>query len=418
MLFVHLSGKKFIDMQIPTINELYNDIINDLESEYSINIPGFGKVFLRALAMVQAGKLFILYTIAAKIYRNIAPDTAETAFNDGTLERWGRIKLNRNPNPAKSGKYNINVTGQAGTVIPGSTTWKSDDSATNSGILYVLDNDYTLGGSGTVTEQVEVRALTAGPDGKQVAGDTMTLTSPIANVEDQADVASETQTPVEAEKLEGYRRKVLESFRIESQGGASADFRLWSFDADGVRTSYPFTLVSDPTNTKVEVFVEALPGDTASGQPQGTPPSSMLTEVEDVIRKNPDTSLPDYKRGRMPLPGFNLDVKAVDVLNVDITINNYQDPGNHQQQIEDAIEARLYDTRPFVAAIDSEDSRQDVFNLNNIIFEIQNINPRIRLGTVQLDVGSQTNINSYQFGVDQQNGIRGEIPVLNSITFA
>jgi uncharacterized phage protein gp47/JayE len=405
-------------MQIPTYKEIYDSIVSDIEAEFGIALPSFGKNYLRTLAAVQAAKIWLLYSVAAKLQNNLFPDTAEPESQGGTLERFGRVKLGRNPFPAKAGEYEIEVTGQSGTTITAGTTWQADDSATNPGINYVLDTSVTLSGSGVVSQNITVRALTLGTSGRQRPGDTITLTSPIALIEDTANVQSELTTPVESETIEQYRKETLQAFRLEPQGGAAADFRLWSLDANGVRTSYPFTVVGDPADTNVKVWVEALPANTAAGALQGTAPQSMLDEVEDVIRKDPDTSKTDVQRGRLPITAFKLDVVSVDVLEVEITINGFDDPGNNQSAIETAIEERLYRTRPFVAGIDPVRERSDVININNIIFEIQNINPRIRLNTVDLKVGGVSQADgAYQFGIDQTNGSKGEIPVLKDVIF-
>ena len=84
---------------IPTLKELYDQVLSDLETQYSISIPLFGKNFLRALAMVQAAKLKIFYLAVANLQKNIFVDTADPEASGGTLERFGRVKLGRNPFP-------------------------------------------------------------------------------------------------------------------------------------------------------------------------------------------------------------------------------------------------------------------------------------------------------------------------------
>ena len=46
---------------IPTLSQLYNDILGQLESELGITIPLFGRNYLRALAAVQAAKMKLIY---------------------------------------------------------------------------------------------------------------------------------------------------------------------------------------------------------------------------------------------------------------------------------------------------------------------------------------------------------------------
>jgi len=401
-------------MQVPTYKEIYEAIVEDIQSEFNISLPTFGKNFFRAFAAVQAAKIWSLYQVLSKLQKNVFVDTAEPEAFGGTLERFGRVKLNRNPNPATQGVYKVEIEGNAGATIPAGQTFQTNDSATNPGFNFVRDNAFTFS---TNVEQLELRALEAGSQAKQVVNDVLEANTPIAGVNDTATIVAEVQVPIDAETIEQYRKKTLQAFRLEPQGGAAADFRLWSLDADGVRTSYPYTEISDATDTNVVVFVEATAGSTAQGALQGVPPTSVINEVEAVIEKDPDTSLPNYKRGRVPISAFNWKVEPIEALPVTITVNGYDDPGNSKAAITTAIENRLNETRPFIGAIDTERNRQDVLNENQVVFEIQNINPRIRLNSITIEVDG-TVYNSYQFGVTRKNGTLGEIPVLNNVNFA
>ena len=96
---------------IPTYIELYNGVLSDLETQMQVSVPIFGKNFLRALAVVQAGKLWLYYKAIANVQKNIFIDTAEPESIGGTLERFGRVKLNREPFSARAGEYIVTVTG-------------------------------------------------------------------------------------------------------------------------------------------------------------------------------------------------------------------------------------------------------------------------------------------------------------------
>ena len=129
---------------IPTLKELFDDIVADLESELTVTIPVFGPIFIRALAAVQAAKLKLYYLTIGQLQKNIFVDTADPESSGGTLERFGRIKLNRNPFPATAAQYDIDVTGTIGATIPAGRTFKSDDDALNPGKLYILDAEFEL----------------------------------------------------------------------------------------------------------------------------------------------------------------------------------------------------------------------------------------------------------------------------------
>src|SRR5690606_31477344 len=279
---------------IPTTAELYEDIIADLEAEYGESIPAFGRVFLVALAAVQAGKLKLYYLAIAKLQKNIFVDTADPEASGGTLERFGRIKLGRNPRPATAAQYTITVTGTIGSTIAANTTWKSDDASANPGKLYVLDVAFELE---TSPDSVNVRALETGLDSQLSVSDTMSLTAPVVGVDKVATVSAEIVEPRAAEELEDYRQSALDAYRLEPQGGAAADYRLWAADAQGVRRVYPSAKTGFAG--EINLFIEATRADSTDGK--GTPSAGLIEDVEEVVDFDPDTSKPLNERGRRPL---------------------------------------------------------------------------------------------------------------------
>ncbi len=387
---------------IPTYIELYNDILSDLETQMQVSIPIFGKNFLRALAVVQAGKLWLYYKAIANVQKNIFIDTAEPESIGGTLERFGRVKLNREPFSARAGEYVVTVTGSIGAIIPAQSTFKSDDTVINSGKLFILDSAYTLVAT---TDSITIRALEAGNDSKLNIGDTLTATAPIALVDSIVTVSAETIEPSAAENIEDYRDKALDAYRLEPQGGAATDYRLWSADAQGVKQSYPYAKTG--AVNEINLFVEATIADSTDGK--GTPSALLLTDVEEVVEFDPDTTRPTYERGRRPL-GVIVNFLPVTVLNVDVTINGFV---GLTVDIQNAIELSLIDeinlVRPFVAACDILDEKNDILDSNKIISIILNTRPGSVFGAITLNVGGVP-YNSYTF-------INGNIPYVNSINF-
>jgi hypothetical protein len=387
---------------IPTYIELYNDILSDLETQMQVSIPIFGKNFLRALAAVQAGKLWLYYKAIANVQKNIFIDTAEPESIGGTLERFGRVKLNREPFSARAGEYVVTVTGSIGAIIPAQSTFKSDDTVINSGKLFILDSAYTLVAT---TDSITIRALEAGNDSKLNIGDTLTATAPIALVDSIVTVSAETIEPSAEENIEDYRDKALDAYRLEPQGGAATDYRLWSADAQGVKQSYPYAKTG--VVNEINLFVEATIADSIDGK--GTPSALLLTDVEEVVEFDPDTTRPTYERGRRPL-GVIVNFLPVTVLNVDVTINGFV---GLTVDIQNAIELSLIDeinlVRPFVAACDILDEKNDILDSNKIISIILNTRPGSVFGAITLNVGGVP-YNSYTF-------INGNIPYVNSINF-
>ncbi len=390
-------------MDIPTINELRTQIENDLRTELGITQNWFGKVFLRSLATVQAGKLKIYYLAAAKVQKNIFADTAESENNGGTLERFGRVKIQRNPNPAIAGVYILNVTGQNGAVIPKGTLYKSTINSTNEGYLFEVTAQIFIVGT---TGQVNVRALTPGTESQLDIDDELELTSPLANIDSLAYVDSVDTTPVSAEDIEDYREIVLDSFRIEVQGGAAQDYVIWSLDVAGVRTSYPYT--KDGQIYAVQVFVEALPDDSQPGQPEGVPPTSMLDDVRDAIEIDPDTG-----KGRRPVGVFTLEVLAVVPVGVTITIEGLtDDSASVVNAIENSIIDLLYTVRPYIAGADGE-NRNDILYISQIITAVSSaIESDIFFSNLIMEIGG-TPVTFYAFGTTPAT--YGNYPYLESL---
>ena len=389
-------------IKIPTTLELYNAILNDLETELTGSIPLFGKNYLRALAAVQAAKLKLFYVALGKVQKNIFPDTADSEESGGTLQRFGRIKLGRNPDPAQAGQYIITVTGEIGAIIPAITTFKSNDDSLNPGMMFQLDDAYELVAE---TDTITVRALTAGTVSKLLIGDGLTATAPIPNVNSAAVVDSESVPPLQAETLEDYRRKILDAFQLEPNGGSAADYRLWSADAAGVARVYPYAKPNAPC--EVNLYVEATPADSTDGF--GTPSAAILEDVEEVVELDPDESKPILDRGRRPIQVI-VHFLPVTIRTIDIEINDAVDiTPDEKTAIFNSLKAELDKTRPFVAAADILSRKNDIFNTNKIISIILTVKPGAIFDSVTLKVDG-VDMNSFTF-------INGDIPHLATVTY-
>jgi uncharacterized phage protein gp47/JayE len=388
---------------IPTINQLYTGILADLEAEYEITIPVFGKNFLRALAAVQAAKLKIFYLMIGMIQKNIFADTADPESLGGTLERFGRVKLGRNPFAATSGQYTVQVTGTIGSLIPASSTFKSNDDSLNPGKLFILDVDFTLTSS---PDTITLRALAAGTGSKLSVSDNLTATAPIAGVNKIAEVIAEFTAPVSAEDIEVYRNKIIESFRLEPQGGAATDYRLWAADAAGVKQTYPYA--SSGNANEVDVYVEATIEDSTDGK--GTPSSTILDNVSDVIEFDPDTSLDISQRGRRPLGVYAVNALPVAPLDVVITITGFSGLTTAiQDLIEVALTDRISNIRPFVAAAEDLIDKDDIFDINTIIYTILTARPGSIFTGISMTIDGVAE-TSYTF-------TDGNIPFLNAVNY-
>lgn len=380
---------------IPTTQQLYTAILADIEAEFNVQVNAEGKTILRAFAAVQAAKLKQYYLAIGQLQKNIFIDTANPASMGGTLERFGYVKLGEGPFPAVQGQYACTVTGDIGSTIPGGTTFKSDDDSTSPGKLFILDTAFTLAAT---TETITLRALTAGTDSALVVNDTLTATAPINNVDSAATVSAITTEPQDSEDIEAYRTRGINSYRLEPQGGAASDYRLWSAEAQGVVRSYPYTKSGAPN--EVDLYIE---GDIDTDK--GVPSAGVLSAVTTAITVDPDNPT----QGRKPLGVFAVNVQAIIPLDVVITIDDFEDKTTAKETlITTALEEAIYNIRPFIAASDIEADRNDVLSINKIINVVLDAVPNARFGTVSMTINGNAE-TSYLFE-------DGAIPYFMSVT--
>jgi hypothetical protein len=379
---------------IPTTTELFNAIIADLEGEFNITINPNGKSELRAMAATQAAKLKQMYLGIAAVQKNIFVDTCD----DDVLTRFGLVKLNRQPFAAVAGQYSVLVTGQIGGIIAAGTLFKSNDSTLNPGILYVLDNAFTLTGTtGTIT----IRSLTIGLTSKLEIGDTLTATAPLPVVDQIATVTVEVVQPLAAETTENYRAAILNAFRLETQGGAATDYRVWSGDAQGVQTVYPYAKPNAPA--ELNLFIEATPGDSIDGK--GTPSALIIADVESVVNFSPDVSLPLNERGRRPITAI-VNYEPITPKTIDITITGFQGLTIPiENDLTAAFTTQIALIRPFVAAADLITLKNDIIDVNKLIGIIITAKPGSIFTSVSFTVDGVP-FTTYQF-------VNGNIPYFN-----
>jgi len=390
-------------MTIPTYNDLYISVLADLRNKLGTKSI-IGKLVLIAFSAVQAAKLKIYYLRIAFVYKNIFPDQADSQSLGGSLERFGFVKLNRYPESATAGIYTVEVTGEIGATIPPGTTFKSLDTSTSPDKLFVLDSLFTFTSE---TGSILLRALDLGTQASLIVTDQLQVTQPIANVDSFAEVISIDTTPFEAESIEIYRQKVIQSYRTESEGGAKSDYIQWSLDAQGVRRAYPYVKSGD--SGIIDLYVEANPDDSTDGY--GTPSQAILDDVEAVVEFDPDDSKPLYERGRRPMGTFQINFLPVNVLPIDIEITNLSDVG-FLAAIEDAIIVYLFNIRPFIDGADNPNNQQQDLLYETDIY-----------GVVRGVIGSSATFESLTVKVDEvleniYEFENGDIPFLRNLTTA
>lgn len=389
--------------EIPSIEDLKDNLENDLKTKLNLSSTDL-KYVLDAMDSVLAAQFKLIYLYLSDIQNNVFPDTADIEANGGTLERQGRIYLNRNPKPSTAGIFNLNVTGTAGAVLRNGLTFKSNENALNPSQMYVLDDEYILTGTDDI---IEVRSLGGGTDFDLNVNDELTITEPVLGVNSLVTVDEVIQQPRASENIEVYRQAILDAIQLEPQGGSRTDYRLWASDALGVRKVYPY--VKNEDAGVVQLFVEATIDDSTDGK--GTPDSTLLDDVSDVVLLDPDETKPLNERGRIPIQA-TLETLPISIVPVDITITGLVDSSPVvQSAIETNVIDFLYDIRPYIAGSDLIRDKNDILYSG-------------RLQSVVTD--SLENSNYFNDFVMEVNGVEllsfefnlGFIPYLRNLNFS
>ncbi len=287
-------------------------------------------------------------------------------------------------------------------MIPAQSTFKSDDTSLNPGFIFILDSSYSMI---TTSDSIVLRALTPGIEAKLAIGDTLSATSPIALINKTVTVSAETVQPLAAESTEDYRVKVDASFKIEAQGGSPGDYRIWAADAQGEKQVYPYVKVGE-TNAN-NIYVEATVAD--STDTHGTPSQQILDEVAEVIKQSPDTTLGDAERSRSPLGVINY-ILPITAMPVDVEIQGFTGITAAQQVlIFNSLKESFSTVRPYIPAVDSVASKNDILDKN----KVNNVIYSATQGGIYTGLILKVNgiaVTAYTFA-------EGNIPYLDNVTY-
>lgn len=300
---------------IPTVAEIRDQIISDIESRIGSSVPILPKAFIRVLAIALAGVIALVYRFGRWVLKQIFPQTADEKYLLKIGDRYDVIRT-----PAVRAKLTATATGEEGTEIPAATLWIGK----NNGLTY-SQTEYAEIDSGSAT--VTVECLTAGADGNLENGETLQLASPIVGLDTEATVASAVTTGVDREDIEDYRSRVIQRMKNQPQGGAAPDYIKWAREVAGIVKAFAFRTAAG--------YVTIYPLQATTGLDR-IPGTEKIQEVEDYCNSV----------ARRPLCA-NVLAEAMTELEVDIEITGLS-PGDAatKEQIETYINTWLYAAYP------------------------------------------------------------------------
>jgi len=247
----------------PTLDQLIERVEGDIKGGLGITTV-LRRSFVGVIARALAGLSHLLFGYLDFTSEQVFPDTAETEFLDRWSAFWGIFR-----NEATFTELNITITGNEGGTVPASTVYTRGD-----GTEYTLDAEATIGVGGSVVGKVI--AVEAGDNGNLADGETLSLASPIVDVDSDATVAS---TEVEGEDRETdaqLRSRLVSRVQQAPLGGAANDYIQTMLAVPGVTRAWVLPLGSGPGTVDCS-FVE-------DGEDPIAPASgAKLQEVTDAI---------------------------------------------------------------------------------------------------------------------------------------
>lgn len=213
---------------IPTIAEIRDQIISDIETKIGASIPIAPKAFVRVLAVALAGVQGLAYRFGKWIYQQIFPQTAD----EEALARIGdQYAISRIP--AMRAQLTADATGDEDTELPAGTLWRGPND-----LVYSQAATVVIPEAGTV--EIAVECLTAGEDGNLEIGEILNLVTPIPGATGEATVNATVVTGEDQEDIEDYRDRILIRLRNRPQGGAAPDWVLWTREVPGIVKAFAF----------------------------------------------------------------------------------------------------------------------------------------------------------------------------------
>jgi len=349
-----------------SIEEIESLIISGLQQEFNNRLRILPKSFIKILSKVFAGVFVILFKQIGWLFLQIFPETAYwqeinvLGVRIRPLVKWGVLIGVGEPRRGTQwkGVISVNVT-RINTFLDSGTQLKSDIT----GKIYLVDETITLQNN---IEHIPVTCAEAGSAGNLEINDILNFVNPLGNVSKASTVETLTKDAIDDETEPDYRFRVVSRWRMQPQGGALADYRIWGQEVPGVLNIYPYKDISSPSGVFVYVSgVPALYKDRIAS-------AALQIAVGKSCVFNPETG----KATRKPLTAIIdplgnetfLNVKSVTITIFDIYIEGLTGiPAlDYSNAVKTPIEEYFLGREPYIRGLSDDNNRTDQVTRNNV----------------------------------------------------
>jgi baseplate J-like protein len=356
-----------------TIEEVQQLLIRSFEHEFNTQLRILPKSFIKILCKVFAGVFIIVYKLVGWYFLQMFPETADwkevtiLGVRLRPLVKLGVLFGVGEPLAGVQwrGIITIDVLTH-GSVLYSGTQLKSSVT----GKLYIVEETKTLL---QTKENVSIVCTEIGTVGNLEQNDTLNFVNPYGFIETEAVVLDVARVGLDNELESSYRNRVINRFRLQPQGGALADYRIWASEVPGVLNVYPYNDKEQPGGVLLyvsgisDVYVDRVPD------------KGLLKKVGEACTYDPETG----RATRKPLTamldpkndGSYSNVKPITVAVFDIVITGVSGivPADFAQVVKPALQNYFLDRDLYIRGLSDDNNRTNVVSKNHVITVINQI---------------------------------------------
>lgn len=356
-----------------TIEEVQQLLIRSFEHEFNTQLRILPKSFIKILCKVFAGVFIIVYKLVGWYFLQMFPETADweeviiLGVRLRPLVKLGVLFGVGEPLAGVQwrGIITIDVLTQ-GSVLYSGTQLKSSVT----GKLYIVEETKTLL---QTKETVSVVCTEIGTVGNLEKNDTLNFVNPYSFIKTEAVVSDVARVGLDNERESSYRNRVVNRFRLQPQGGALADYRIWASEVPGVLNVYPYNDKEQPGGVLLyvsgisDVYVDRVPD------------KGLLKKVGESCTYDPETG----RATRKPLTamldpkndGSYSNVKPVSVAVFDVVITGVSGiaPADFAQVVKPSLQNYFLDRDLYIRGLSDDNNRTNVISKNHVITVVNQI---------------------------------------------
>jgi len=327
--------------EIPSIEEIKNRIITDIELKINQTVPALPLSFVKVLAAAIAGMFFLLYQAILWVYKQIFPASADFA----NLVLLGRI-VGITSVAAVKAVLLCDIPG-TGAQVPAGELFVG----TNAVTYQVTTSTPIVSG---VAEDVPLLALSAGDIGNLANGEILDIVKTNLDLDGTAEVVDTQTNGADAESDESFSARVSLRYRTRYITGSPGAYALNGLETPNFVWVGPYA--DELLPGKVNIYGKV------DNQTDGIPTAPQLAELKDYVTFDPETG----KEYRRPISDT---IETLPISKREFDLEVFINAGTPEinSNVEDAVNNLIDSLEPFIEGV--SDSRKNVLTNTDVASE-------------------------------------------------